>query len=47
VVARIGWHRALHQPNQGTEPPEVPGLDGFAIALTVRESQFVELAGRV
>jgi len=33
--------RALHEPGQGTEPPEIDGLGRPAAALTSRESQLV------
>jgi len=36
--------RELHAPVQGTEPPEVDGLDGAASTLTSRESEIVTLA---
>jgi DNA-binding NarL/FixJ family response regulator len=34
----------LHQPEQGTSPPTIDGLDGTAIDLTGREAQIVDLA---
>ena len=34
----------LHEPDQGTEPPVIDGIDSVAVALTARESQLVGLA---
>ena len=36
--------RELHVPGQGTEPPEIEGLDAAASTLTSRESEIVTLA---
>ncbi|RKQ93010.1 regulatory LuxR family protein [Solirubrobacter pauli] len=36
----------LHQPDQGTEPPVIDGLDAPAVALTPREQQIVQLVRR-
>jgi DNA-binding CsgD family transcriptional regulator len=36
--------RELHEPDQGTEPPEIDGVDGTAVSLTARESQLVSFA---
>jgi DNA-binding NarL/FixJ family response regulator len=38
--------RDLHAPRQGGAFPDIDGLDSAAIALTAREAQIVELAGR-
>ncbi len=38
--------RELHQPDQGTDPPEINGLGGTAIDLTPREAQVVGLVRR-
>jgi DNA-binding NarL/FixJ family response regulator len=35
--------RALHVPDQATDPPAVDGVDGLAVGLTARERQIVEL----
>jgi DNA-binding NarL/FixJ family response regulator len=36
--------RELHEPDQGTEPPTIDGVDRIAVALTARESQLVSFA---
>jgi DNA-binding CsgD family transcriptional regulator/type II secretory pathway predicted ATPase ExeA len=36
----------LHQPDQGTEPPVVDGLEGAAVELTPREAQIAGLVRR-
>ena len=36
--------RELHVPGQGTQPPEIEGLDAAASTLTSRESEIVTLA---
>ncbi|MDW5595721.1 helix-turn-helix transcriptional regulator, partial [Conexibacter stalactiti] len=38
--------RELHERGSGGTPPPIDGLDGPAVALTPREAQLVELAGR-
>ena len=43
AAARAG---ELHPSGQGTEPPRIDGLEGIAVALTRREAQVAELAGR-
>ena len=37
---------SLYQPDQGGQPPSVPGLDGGEVELTRREAQLAALAAR-
>jgi DNA-binding CsgD family transcriptional regulator len=38
--------RELHEPDQGTEPPAIDGIEGVTSGITARERQIVELVRR-